>query len=116
MDSYKAAAMNHGAVAGGVAYGGSIQGYPDAKPEQPKRLESSADQLMKMSSAFGDINSRLERLANRLAGAVVPEAAEKTGNITGGPTCTAHRFELSVDDFGNLLRRMDSYITRIEAL
>lgn len=116
MDAYKQAAMDHRAVAGGVAYGGSIQGYPpEARPKQPTRLETCADHLGKMSNGFAEMNSRLERLANRLAGAV-PEADGTTGQIAGAPTSTAHRLESTMEDFGAILRRMDSVVTRIETL
>lgn len=104
-----------GAAAGMGSLQGAAIGYQDAKPSQPTRLETCADHLGKMQQGFADMNGRLERIANRLAGAI-PEPVEKSGNLTGGPTCTAHRFEITVEDFGAALRRMDSLVTRIEAL
>ena len=100
-------------------YMGQVQsatvGYQDSKPSQPSRLECAADHLGKMQAGFADINLRIGRLADRLTGSV-PEAVEKTGQINGGPSCTAHRFELMIEDFGATLRRMDSLVTRLEGL
>lgn len=106
-----------GAAAQGFT--GQIQaataGYPDSKPPQPTRLDTTADHFGKMQAGFSDINARIGRLADRLAGPT-PEPVEKSGAAVGGPSCTAHRMELIIEDFGATLRRMDSLVTRLEAL
>jgi hypothetical protein len=106
-----AAAGFTGQISAGSALGGIA--YQD-KPAQPTRLDTAADHLTKIYQGFADMNGRLERIANRLGGSV-PEPVEKVG-ASMNPTCTSMRFEALVEDMGAQLRRMDTLVTRLDAL
>ena len=83
-------------------------------PPAPTRFTTAAGRLQGQLANYAGFVDRLNRVADRLGGAVPAELSggKKDGN--GG--CVAAMLDSSLDDFDNINQRMNSILERLEVL
>lgn len=81
----------------------------------PSRLTVAAGRLQGQLANYAGAVDRLNRVADRLSGAV-PESVAGGKNLAGGGNSVAAMFDTAADDFDSLSQRLTSILERLESL
>lgn len=85
-----------------------------APPPAPTRFTTAAGRLQDRLADYASFVDRLNRVADRLGGAVPAELAGGKKDSNSG--CVAAMLDSSLDDFDNINHRMNSILERLESL